>query len=191
MATEIHDYSEFSRDTDQSRHQIGGNLIAALTDLADQLESAEELVADLEVKLEEAKKAARNLSEHEIPKLLDGMESKVTLPDKRVIEVTEKIRSSATGDRKIFAIKWLEDHGHGAMVKNQFILDFHKGQEEKVAAFEKILRDSGIHFNVKKERSIHHSTLEAFVRQSLEDGEAIPLDTFGVYRQKSTRIKQK
>ena len=38
-------------------------------------------------------------------------------------------------------------------------------------------------------KSIHSSTLSAFVRDKLEDGEEIPLDTFSVFRQVTSVIK--
>jgi hypothetical protein len=185
MNDKIPDYSSFK----QEPAEIGGNLMSALCFLADQQQQAEGEVERLQALLDEAKKNVQRISEHEIPKLLDGLDGKINLPDGRVITVTEKIRSGTTGDKKIVAIKWLDDNGHGAIVKRQFIIEFSRDQEEWAKEFEQMLSKSKTPLNVKKERSLHHATLEAFVRQALQDGEDIPLDTFGVYRQRFAKIK--
>lgn len=182
----IPDYSKFKDDTAPA---VGGNLMAALISLADQQEAAQEEVDRLTALLDEARKNLQRITEHEIPTLMDGLEGKFNLPDGRSITVTEKIRSSATGDKKIAAIHWLDNNGHGAIVKRQFIIEFGRDQEEWAKEFEQMLSKSKTPLNVKKERSIHHATLEAFIRQALEDGEDIPLDTFGVFRQRFAKVK--
>lgn len=182
---DIPDYSKFK----EAAPVVGGNLMGALIDLANQQDAASAEIERLTALLDEAKQNHRRIAEHEIPQLLEGIDGKFKLPDGRVINIDEKIRSSATGDKKPAAINWLDANGKGAIVKRQFIIEFGRDQEEWAKEFEAMLAKSKTPLNVKKERSIHHATLEAFIRQSLKEGEDIPLDIFGVFRQRSAKIK--
>lgn len=182
---DIPDYSDYKDDNPI----IGNNLMGALTDLSDQFEAAEEEVQRLELLLDEAKKNLKNLSEYEIPKLLEGMEGKLSLPDGRTITITEKIRSSITSDHKPTAMRWLEDHGYGSLIKRRFIIEFGRDQADWVKEFEAQLEASKLSLNIKREHNVHWQTLDAFVREGLEQGEDIPLELFGVYRQRFAKIK--
>lgn len=183
--SDIPDYSGYKEDAPA----IGGNLMGALVDLSDQLEAADAEVERLEALLDEAKKNRQRLSEHEIPKLLDGMEGKISLPDGRTISITEKVRASVSSDRKPTAMKWLDDNGHGAIIKRRFIIEFGRDQEEWARTFKRQLSESSTPLNMKEERNVHWQTLDAFVREQLESGGDLPLDVFGVYRQRFTKIK--
>jgi len=185
MSEEIHDYSAFKQETDQ----VGGNLMTALTSLADQQEAAQAEVERLEALLDEAKKNLARISEIEIPKLMDGIEGKLNLPDGRQVTIAEKIRSSISSDKKPLAMKWLDDNDHGGLIKRRFIIEFGRDQEEWAKQFEAQLASSKTPLNVKQERNVHWQTLDAFVREQLEEGGDLPLDLFGVFRQRSAKIK--
>ena len=182
---DIPDYSGYK----ETNPVIGDNLMGALIDLSDQLQAAEEEAQRLELLLNEAKKNLQNLAEHEIPKLLEGLKGKLSLPDGRVITVTEKIRSHVSSERKSTAMRWLEDNDHGSLIKRRFIIEFGRDQEDWVKKFEAQLETSETPLNIKREHNVHWQTLDAFVREGLEQGEDIPLDLFGVYRQRFAKIK--
>jgi hypothetical protein len=185
MTEEIHDYSAFKQEPDQ----VGGNLMSALISLADQQEAAQAEVERLEMLLDEAKKNFQRISEHEIPKLMDGIDGKLNLPDGRVVTISEKIRASITSEKKPVAFKWLDDNDHGGLIKRRFIIEFGRDQEEWAKKFEADLAKSKTPLNVKQEQNVHWQTLDAFVRQQLENGEELPLELFGVFRQRFAEIK--
>lgn len=184
MTTETHDYGEF-----KEAPEVGGNLMSALTGLADEQQAAEEEVLRLETLLDEAKKNLKRISEFEIPNLLDGLEGKIALPDGRTVTVAEKIRASLDSDKKPLAMRWLDDNGHGGLIKRKFTIEFNRDQEEWAKKFEEQLAQSETPLNVKKEHMVHWQTLDAFVREQLETGAEIPLDLIGVFRQRNTKIK--
>ena len=184
MSEEIHDYSAFKQEPDQA----GGNLMTALVSLADQQEAAQAEVERLEALLDEAKKNLDRISQIEIPKLMDGIDGKLNLPDGRVVTISEKIRSSISSDKKPLAFKWLDDNDHGGLIKRRFIIEFGRDQEDWAKKFEADLRKrkKPLKFDIK--RGVHPSTLASFVTEQLQEGVDIPLDTFGVYRQRSSKI---
>ena len=185
--TEVPDYSKFK---DSNEDTIGGNMMASLVALADIQEAAESEVERLKLLLEEATANVRRMSEFEIPKLLDGLEGKINLPDGRTITVQEKIRTSVSGDRKPRAMQWLEDNGHGAIVKRRMTIDLSKDQEELAEKIRDALEalDEAVLF--KEDKNVAWQTLDAFVKEQLTDGVDIPLELFGVYHQKIAKIKR-
>lgn len=181
--TEIPDYSHVSGIT-----QPGDNLVAALANMADQQEAAEAEVARLESLLDEAKTNLRRIVEHEIPSLMDGLEGTINLPDGRKVTIAEKIRASVKKEVKPIAMRWLDDNGHGGIVKRQFIIEFGKDQEEWARAFRQQLAESRVPLNVKEERNVQWQTLDAWVREQLAEGNQLP-EVFGVFRQRFAKIK--
>lgn len=177
------DYSEFEDDT------IGDNLMTTLISLADQLEAAESEVERLNALLSEAKKNAKRLEEEDIPNVLEGLEGDITLSDGRVLKVGTKIRINVPDTKKPTAYKWLEDNGHGALIKREFKIDFDKDQEEWANEFEESLKNRERPLNVKRSKSVHPQTMLAFVKDQLEKGTDIPKDLFGVYRQRIAKLK--
>lgn len=178
------DYSEYKDD-----EVIGDNLMAVLTGLADQQEAAEAEVLRLEELLKEAKKNVLLYSETSIPQALDGLEGKFKLTDGRSITIKEDVRSGLTKENKPKGLLWLNNNGHSAIVKREFKIEFGKGDDKWADKFERDLAKRKKPLNVKRSMSVHASTLKAFVRQALEDGEDIPQKLFGVYRQRVAKIK--
>lgn len=186
MTEPTYDYSGFQDDTPQ----IGDNLMKSMVFLVDQAEEAEREVERLNALLDEAKTNHRRILETEIPQLMDGMEGTFDLPDGRKVTVKEDIRCSIAGEKKYPAIKWLNENGHGAIIKRKFTIEFSKDQEDEAEAFAKELADRDEPLNVKREFSVHPQTLGAFVREQLGEGVALPAETFGIFRQRVAKIKE-
>ena len=180
----VPDYSKYSSGVNIP----GDNLMYALTHLADQQQAVEDEIKALEILLDIAQDKLKHLSEESIPQLLDGLEGTVKLTDGRTVTVKEKIRGNISSDKKLFAMKWLEDHDHGDIIKRRFIIEFNRDQENIAKDFEKMLFENGV-LNVKKEQNVHWQTLDAFVREQLSEGSGMPLDLFGVYRRRNASIK--
>lgn len=182
--TDVPDYSEY-----QDENPIGDNLMKTVTDLADKMTAAESEMEKYQALLDEAKENHRRITEKEIPEALDGLEGDIKLPDGRVIQIAEKIRTHLSADSKPAALDWLDNNGHSALVKRRFIIEFGKGEDKWADKFANDLAKRKKPLNVKRERNVHPQTLTAFVKQSLEDGEDLPLKLFGVFRQRFAKMK--
>jgi len=181
--TDIPDYGEDSRSP-----IIGGNMQKALTDAADKHEALEAEIAELELLLETSKTALKELSTNTIPQIMDGMMGEFRLDDGRVLEIGEKVRASIAGEKAGPAVEWLDDNGHSDIVKRQFIIQFNRNDEAWAKKFEADLRKRKKPLNVVRKHTVHPQTLEAFVREQLGEGVALPIDTFGIYRQKTSKV---
>lgn len=160
--------------------------LAQLAELADKQMKAEAAVEQAEVELRIKQKALRDINERLIPELMDeiGIEEFTTTSGLK-ITVKEAIRASITKERRAEAMKWLREHGYSKLIKHTFTLapqspDQAEAMREKLEAFGLEYGDSP---------TVHPSTLGAWVRKRLEEGEDIPLELFGVYRQRVSKVE--
>lgn len=176
------DYSDF-------QEQPGEGQLAELSKLADQQAEAEAEVKRLEADLVKAKERHRTISEQELPALMDqlGMEEFKTRSG-FTIKVNEIIRASIPKARAEEAFEWLDEHGHASIVKRSFTVSFGRDEERWARKFATDLRRRKRELNVADGKKVESSTLRAFVKNQLEEGVDIPMELFGVYRQRIAKI---
>lgn len=182
------DYSEY--DETVADPGAGDNSLSALRFWARAQKDAELEVARLTTELSVANERLREISEEKLPELMDelGIPSFSTT-DGMKITVREVIRASLgrTDEEKARAIKWLEDNGHGAIVKRTVEIPFMRDQETQAMELRKDLKEKG--YPVSFDRRVENSTLRAFVTECLEAGEDIPLDIIKVHRDRRTKVE--
>lgn len=178
-----HDYSEYA-ETQPDTHEA----FKRLNELVAEKAAADAEVAEAEAALKQAQARQRAVSEVALPELMDelGLTTFETKSGLKV-NVAEKIRVSVPAARRDAAYDWLEQHGHSGLIKRQVSVAFNKDQEEDA---QKLLSEIQPRFpDCKSERQVHPSTMRSFVISSINEGEEIPLDLFGVYRQRIAEVK--
>jgi len=167
----------------------GSNAVAALRALAVQQHEAEMAVAMAELALQEAKENLRVISEQKLPEMMEELgipyfETK----DGLKIEVRETVHvyMGRSSEEKSAALDWLEDNGHGHIIKRTVEVPFAKGQDEDARRLAEDLISEGRRATFA--RKVEPMTLKAFVTERLESGEDIPLELFKVHRPKSSKV---
>lgn len=135
--------------------------------LADRLERAvdnaaqvQHLISVLENELKDTKKKLADLTDVQIPAIMEEMGMQSgTTPSGVTVELSQVVYANISEEQQEAAFNWLRENGHGGMIKT-----------------------------VTK-TSVHPSTLRAWAREILESGVDMPLELFGIYQQKTTRIK--
>lgn len=163
--------------------------LARLSALAEELVEAERKVIEAEEGLKKAQEVVRGLSEKTIPELMEklGIETFTTTSGLKV-KVKDALRVSTKKENRDEALDWLEDNGHGALVKRKIAVEFGREPEEqkKAAALRKWLATKK--FVTLEERKVEPSTLKAFIARELEAGHEVPLDVFGAVQLKETKV---
>ncbi len=188
MTDKEHDYSEWETD------EPGGNLMSRIEGLAQEQLDAQARVEAIEAQLAEAKAALVLVKETKLPNLLEEAQlgkSKVVTPGGIVITLKEEIRGTIPKGNEEKAHIWLEENGNGALIKRTVTIDFNKDEEAWARKFMRDCAQRKKELNLKLVRGVHASTLRAFIKAALKDGVAIPLDTFGAFRQRVTAVKVK
>ena len=170
----------------------GDNSLGMLRSLAGEQRALEQDVARLERELVEAKERLRQVSEVRLPEAMEelGVPEFSTIDGLR-IKIKEVVRASmGSGElEKSRALDWLEQNGHGKLIKRVLEVPFGSGQDQydRARGLQADLLDKGLHASF--ERKVESSTLRAFVTEMLAQGRDIPLDVFKVLRQRRAQIE--
>ena len=180
----MNDYSDY-----QAAAGPGHNLKAALTEQATKQQELEADIFLLNDQLSAKQEELKEVRERTIPDLMDGLQGKLTLDDGRVVSIKETVRAHLSEANKPEGFKWLKEHEHEGIIKNELTIDLGKGREKEL---EEILEWLAEHYPMmatKVKKSVHAQTLGAFVRRQLEEGVDIPQKTFGVMRQRASKVE--
>ncbi len=151
--------------------------------LEDEVEQAEERLKDLKDQL-------RAIERGKLPEALAKFRlTKFEIEGGGEVSVKDDVYAGITVENQPKAFAWLERSGNDDLIKNEISLNFGKGQDAESQALVDTLTEQGYSF--QRKRSVHPQTLKAFVRHALEEGVAIPFDTFSIHVDKVAKIKLK
>jgi hypothetical protein len=108
------------------------------------------------------------------------------MQDGRKVEIKSDIKCSITEERKPAAWAWLEETQNDGIIKTAVSAAFGRGEMDEAKKAQAALEAIGVLASI--DRSVHPSTLKSFVKEQLEKGTNIPLDTFGVFDRKIAKI---
>jgi len=144
-----------------------------------QLEIAAE-VAKLDAELKAKKEELRLTSEQELPDAMQAVGlTEITLSSGEKISIKEFYNAHISKANQPIAYKWLLKNGHAGLIKNEVLLKFDRGEDERVEQTVSALQARGLSPDVRQ--SVHPSTLKAFVKEQFAAGNDIPTKPFGIY----------
>lgn len=166
---------------------MDGDMLKRLGELARQQIDLEDQIKAKEEELKRLKAEHQQVSGDYIPSVLDeaGL-SEVRLSDGTKVVVKQDMRVSTAGKYRDIINRWLQENGHGDVIKNELSVGFPAGDERVKSAVE-ALRALGVQDMGQKE-FVEPSTFKSLVRELMEDGEEIPLDDLGVHTFRTTKL---
>lgn len=183
---EANPYADFIDE----KEELDPTKLASISKLAAQIQDEEAGIERLEKELTEAKQRHKKLTEVDMPDLMDeiGVEE-FTTAEGLGVKVEKKTRTSLPAARMEEGCDWLEEHGHAAIIKRMVSVAFNKDDEEKAKLMAEVLGNT--FEQTEQKRTVHPSTLNAHIRQLIDEGADVDLDLFGVFEQRKAKIKQK
>ena len=145
-------------------------------------------IAGIEFVLQEKRNRLKEIEEESIPKLMDDLNSSMwKTKDGIKVEVQKVVSASITKQNQPVAHEWLREHGHSELIKSNLSLALGKGEE---GTMQKIVDTIRSDFDIEPivNENVHPMTLKAFVKDCLERGEQLPLETFGVFMGRKAKI---
>ena len=170
-------------------HSINTEGLKTIAEMARAVEAQSTRVSDLEALIKEEKKKLLKLTDEDLPALLHeiGM-AKFELDDGSKIELKPTYGAHIKVDNRDAAFGWLRSNGFDDIIKNTVSCIFGRGEDKKAETFIKVAHDAGGPASQKEE--VHPSTLKAFVKERVENGEEFPMDLFGAYVGQRATIKK-
>jgi hypothetical protein len=183
------DFFEEMLDAADALQEVDTNTTKSLSNLVRQVDELNKDIDMAEQHLKKLKQERHKVQTESIPALMDEMG--VDRLDVGDVSVTLKpfVSASIPQDRRAEAHQWLRDNGLDDIIKNDVVLSFGRGEDDKAHDIMLDLEQKGFHPESKTH--IHAMTLKAFVRERVEKGLPIDLDMFGAYVAKTADIKRK
>lgn len=146
--------------------------------LAAKQEALEDQIVEAEAVLSKLKAELNTVAGRDLPDAMVrcGL-SELKLKSGAKLTVKPYYSAKIPEDRVHTAHDWLEQHGHGGLIKHVISAELGKGEGELANKVVEALQEVGVRY-VDKE-SVNPMTLKAFVREQVESGTPIPLDLFG------------
>lgn len=170
-------------DKEQSNEApaISNEQLSAIAALAKQQVEYEAAIAAAEEELKLLKKNHLHLSRFQLPEMMAGVGmSSFSLEDGTKVEVTDHLQASIAKKNEAAAFRWLEEHGHGSIIKNVLTISIPVEDHERVAGAIDLLKEHGFE-EVERKTSVHANTLKAWARAQQENDEEIDEELFGVF----------
>jgi hypothetical protein len=155
--------------------------------------AAEQLKLERDIKEAEDYLKALNdrhhkISEEIIPnKMMSIGMSEFKLISGQKISIKRFYSASISDENRVAAFDWLESNGHTDIIKHLVTVPIGRGEDDVWSATTDFLKEKGIVYT--DEQKIHPQTLKAFVKEQVETGSDLPLDTFKVYIGNKSIIK--
>ena len=176
---------DFEKDRIDSVTQI--DQTKTLSDKVIELRNLEDQVAASENHTKDLKEKAKQLSNFDIPKMMQEMNvTKLKLKDGASIEVKPFYGAYITPDNQEKAFNWLREHGLGDIIKNDVTVTFGRGEDNKAMAYATLAKGQG--YEPVQKIGVHPQTLKAVVREQTESGQEMPADLFNTFVGNQTKI---
>ena len=161
-----------------------------LSDKVIELRNLEDQVAASENHTKDLKEKAKQLSNFDIPKMMEEMNiKKLKLKDGSGIEVKPFYGAHITPDKQEAAFNWLRENGLGDIIKNDVTVTFGRGEDNKAMAYATLAKGQG--YEPVQKIGVHAQTLKAVVRERTESGQDMPADLFNPFVGNQTKINRR
>ena len=92
-------------------------------------------------------------------------------------------------ENKATAFDWLRQNGFDDIIKNTVSCNFGRGEDQEASQF--IEYAQGLGYAAEQKTDVHPSTLKAFVKERVQNGETFPMELFGAYVGQRANIARK
>lgn len=187
------DQFDYGADADPDQEAVA-RAFAELDKLTLQAERLTEARKKAEDQLQKLKQAEEQLLNKDIPELLGKMRLDECMTASGIqVKVKREIKASLPGNERVEArmgaLRWLIEHGHGGVIKNQVSIALDRGEDSRADELVVELRTKG--FEVEAKKDVHASTLGALVRELVANGTIVPREYFNLFDMRLAKLSRK
>ena len=170
----------------ESVNQVG---LSTIAELAVDIRTSEDDIANLENLLKEKKRELLKLTDEDLPSMLQEIGlSEFKLEDGSQVTIKPTYGASIKVEERPQAYEWLRENGYDDIIKNTVTCAFGRGEDDNASAFTALAEKEG--FIPSQKEEIHSSTLRAFIKERVENGDEFPSELFGAYVGQRAVIKR-
>jgi|TARA_R110002050_G_scaffold223416_4_gene359278 hypothetical protein len=181
---------EADQATASSIEKMDNTGLASVAEIARAVRNQEDLVNKLDDELKEAKRELLKLTDEDLPAMLLELGlSSFELEDGSKVTVRPTYGAHIKAENKATAFDWLRQNGFDDIIKNTVSCNFGRGEDQEASQF--IDYAQGLGYAAEQKTDVHHSTLKAFVKERVQNGETFPMELFGAYVGQRANIARK
>lgn len=148
----------------------------------------EKEVEDLESLMKVKKDLLRQNGEQIVSLMEERGVKSIKMSDGQSVDIKPFYTGNISKDNQEEAFQWLRDNGYDDIIKNQVVLKFGRAEDEKANQIYNDLASKGL--DADRSIKVEPMTLKGFIREMIENGKDIPMETFGVYVGHKINIKK-
>ena len=187
---EVKSMSQIDYEQDRVQSVTQADAAKSLSDKVIELKNLEDEISNAEKSVSKLKEQAKQLSQFEIPAMMEEMHiTKLKLKDGESVEIKKIYGASIPQEHQEAAFTWLRDNDLGDIIKNDITVTFGRGEDNKASVYADLAKGQG--YEPVQKIGVHAQTLKAVVRERLEAGREMPSDLFKTYAGNSTKITRR
>ena len=171
---------EADQTTVSSVEAVDSSGLKSIAELARAVRAKSDEVQRLETQFKEAKKQLLKLTDKDLPAMLLELGlSAFELDDGSKVTVRPTYGAHIKAENKETAFNWLRANGFEDIIKNTVSCQFGRGEDQEAVAFMEQAQQLG--YSAEQKTDVHASTLKAWVKERVENGEEFPMELFGAF----------
>ena len=179
----------FDKIEQDSNIDIKADDLNNISELGRKLKAMQTIIDIEETKLKELKEEYRKLSEDTLPNRLREIGiSEFKLSDGTQMSIQQYYSARITPENRDLCFNWLEHNGLGDVIKNTVSANFSRGEDQ--AAEQLMTKLTGEGHSLSQRKWVEPMTLKAVVKEQVEQGKDLPLETFNVYIGQKIKVKK-
>lgn len=148
----------------------------------------EQEIADLEALIKLKKEVQRQVNETIVTLMEERGVKSIKMSDGNSVDIKPFYTGSISEENKEAAFEWLRKEGYDDIIKNQVVIKFGRAEDDKADKLFSDLASKGL--DADRNVKVEPMTLKGFIREMIENGKDIPMDTFGVFVGHKINIKK-
>lgn len=153
----------------------------------DYLKSEDE-INNLELMLKSKKESLRQQNELIVQLMEERGVRSIKMKDGQSVDIKPFYTGTITKEKQEAAFEWLRDNGYDDIIKNQVVVKFGRAEDEKAQKMYTTFLEKG--FDIDRNVKVEPMTLKGFIREMIESGKELPMETFGVFIGHKINIKK-
>ena len=149
---------------------------------------SEEEINNLELILKSKKESLRQQNELIVQLMEERGVRSIKMKDGQSVDIKPFYTGTITKEKQQEAFQWLRDNGYDDIIKNQVVVKFGRAEDEKANNVFTELANQGL--DTDRNVKVEPMPLKGFIREMIESGKELPMETFGVFVGHKINIKK-
>lgn len=179
-----------SIDFKAERPVITDEAITKVANLAEVQMKLERELTELQEDMDRKKEELRKVQEYDLPEAMSecGI-TEFKHKDGFKVSVKPFYSGKISPENIEAAHDWLRKNNFEGIIKHNLKIELGKGQDDIAGEVKEFIKALGLSFEDKE--GVHHSTLNAFIKEQTEMGTEIPSSLFGVFIGRKAKVSLK